>query len=62
MEISTSDLKAAFKELTTKEDLKMLIEMMNKRFENMRYCIDKRVGFLGKLIVGFNLPILMLAP
>jgi len=49
-----------FEKLATKEDLKMLIEMFNKRFEDMRYYIDKRIGFLEKLIVGFNLPILLL--
>ncbi len=25
----------------------------------MRYCIDRRVGFLEKLLVGFNAPILI---
>jgi len=57
----------AIKELVTKEDLKMLIEMINKRFEavdkrfeDMRYYIDRRIGFLEKLIVGFNSPILLL--
>ncbi len=41
----------------------MLIEMMNRRFEdiNKRFeVVERRIGFLEKLIVGFNVPILLL--
>ena len=90
--MTKSEFAKMFEKLATKEDLKMLIEMINKRFEavdkrfedmqrymekrfeaidkrfeDMRYYIDKRfevverrIGFLEKLIVGFNLPILLL--
>ncbi len=97
--MTKSEFAKMFEKLATKEDLKMLIEMINKRFEavdkrfedmnkrfedlqkymerrfeaidkrfeNMRYYIDKRfevverrIGFLEKLIVGFNVPILLL--
>ncbi len=49
------------------EDMNKRFEAIDKRFEDMRYYIDKRfelverrIGFLEKLIVGFNLPILLL--
>jgi len=86
--MTKNEFAKMFEKLATKEDLKMLIEMFNKRFEaidkrfedmnkrfeavdkrfeDMRYYIDKRfevverrIGFLEKLIVGFNLPILLL--
>jgi hypothetical protein len=62
-----------WEKLVTKEDLKLLIELINKRFEDvnrrfedinkrfddMRYYLDKRIGFLEKLIIGFNIPILV---
>ncbi len=37
----------------------MLIESIDKRFEDLRYYFDKRIGFLEKLIVAFNVPILI---
>jgi len=59
--------------LATKEDLKLLIDLvnrrfedvnkrfedMNRRFEDLRYYVDRRIGFLEKLIVGFDIPILV---
>lgn len=32
---------------------------MEKRFEDLRCYVDKRVGLVEKLLVGFNVPILM---
>lgn len=34
-------------------------ENMNRIFKNMRYYIDKRIVFLEKLMVSFNVPILV---
>jgi len=34
-------------------------EDVNKRFEDLRCYVDKRTGFLEKLIVGLNVPILV---
>jgi hypothetical protein len=48
-----------WEKLVINEDLKLLIELINKRFEDMRYYLDKRIGFLEKLIIGFNIPILV---
>jgi len=48
-----------WEKLVIREDLKLLIELINKRFEDMRYYLDKRIGFLEKLIIGFNIPILV---
>ena len=73
--------------LATKEDLKMLLEFMekrfeavdkrfedvnkrfeaidkrfedmNKRFEDLTHYIDRRVGLVEKLLIGFNVPILI---
>lgn len=52
--------------VATKDDIKLLIELIykrfedvNKRFEDLRYYVDKRIGFLEKLIVSFNIPILL---
>jgi hypothetical protein len=32
---------------------------MNRRFEDLTHYIDKRVGLIEKLLIGFNLPILI---
>jgi hypothetical protein len=40
------------------EDINNRFEDMNKRFEDLRYYVDKRVGLVEKLLVGFNIPIL----
>jgi len=34
-------------------------EDMNKRFEDLRYYVDKRIGIVERLLVGFNIPILL---
>ncbi len=52
--------------VSTKDDIKLLIELINKRFEDInkrfedpKYYVDKRIGLLEKLIVSFNIPILL---
>ncbi|RLF14557.1 MAG: hypothetical protein DRJ97_05990 [Thermoprotei archaeon] len=40
-------------------DINKRFEGINRRFEDLRYYIDRRVGFLEKLIVGLNVPILL---
>jgi hypothetical protein len=40
------------------EDINNRFEDMNRRFEDLRYYVDKRVGLVEKLLVGFNIPIL----
>ncbi|MEM2340918.1 MAG: hypothetical protein QXV89_06375 [Candidatus Bathyarchaeia archaeon] len=32
---------------------------INRRFEDLRYYIDKRIGIVERLLVGFNIPILI---
>ncbi|MEM2357368.1 MAG: hypothetical protein QXN81_06170 [Candidatus Bathyarchaeia archaeon] len=32
---------------------------MEKRFEDLTHYIDKRVGLVKKLLIGFNIPILV---
>ena len=34
-------------------------EDMNKRFEDLTRYVDKRVGLIEKLLIGFNIPILV---
>ncbi|MEM2996737.1 MAG: hypothetical protein QXK52_04430 [Candidatus Bathyarchaeia archaeon] len=34
-------------------------EDMNKRFEDLTHYVDKRVGLIEKLLIGFNIPILI---
>ena len=34
-------------------------EDMNKRFEDLTHYIDRRVGLVEKLLIGFNVPILI---
>ncbi|MEM1538139.1 MAG: hypothetical protein QXK12_00635 [Candidatus Nezhaarchaeales archaeon] len=53
--------------LATKEDLKLLIDLINrrfedvnKRFEDLRYYVDRRIGFLEKLIVGLIVALIKL--
>jgi len=41
------------------EDINNRFEDMNRRFEDLTHYIDKRVGFVEKLLIGFNLPILI---
>ena len=62
-----------FNRIATKEDIKMILdfmekrfedinkrfEEMNKRFEDIRYYIDKRVGLIERIMIGFNIPILL---
>ncbi|MBS7645403.1 hypothetical protein KEJ44_05105 [Candidatus Bathyarchaeota archaeon] len=75
---------APWDRFATKEDIKMLLDFMdkrfeaidkrfedmNKRFEDLRsysdkrfedltHYIDKRVGLVEKLLIGFNVPILI---
>ena len=40
------------------DDANKRFEDMNRRFEDLRYYVDRRVGLVEKLLVGFNLPIL----
>ncbi|MEM2998492.1 MAG: hypothetical protein QW542_06065 [Thermoproteota archaeon] len=64
---------APWDRFATKEDVKTLLEFMEKRFEDVnrrfedvnrrfedltRY-VDKRVGLVEKLLIGFNVPILI---
>ena len=57
---------APWDRFATKEDIKMLLDFIGKRFETidkrfedlMRY-VDKRVGLVEKLLIGFNVPILI---
>jgi len=45
-----------------KDEIKLVIEVTNKRFEDMNKRFEdmnKRFDFLTKLIVGFNVPILL---
>jgi hypothetical protein len=41
------------------EDINNRFEDMNRRFEDLTHYIDKRVGLIEKLLIGFNLPILI---
>jgi hypothetical protein len=41
------------------EDINKRFEDMNKRFEDIRYYIDKRVGLIERIMIGFNIPILL---
>ena len=41
------------------EDVNRRFEEINRRFEDLRYYVDRRFGFLNKLLVGFNTPILV---
>ncbi|MEM2123127.1 MAG: hypothetical protein QXE79_05785 [Candidatus Bathyarchaeia archaeon] len=34
-------------------------EAMDKRFEDLTHYVDKRVGLIEKLLIGFNIPILI---
>lgn len=51
-----SYLDKRFEELKSYSDKRF--EDVNKRFEDSRYYVDKRVGLVEKLLIGFNLPIL----
>ncbi|MEM2226912.1 MAG: hypothetical protein QW371_03260 [Candidatus Bathyarchaeia archaeon] len=41
------------------EDMNKRFDDINRRFEDMRYYIDKRIGIVERLLVGFNIPILI---
>ena len=41
------------------EDINNRFGDMNRRFEDLTHYIDKRVGLIEKLLIGFNLPILI---
>ncbi len=56
---------APWDKFATKEDVKMIIELINKRFEDvnkrfedLKYYVDKRVSLIEKLLIAFNIPIL----
>jgi len=34
-------------------------ENINRRFEDLRYYIDRRVGLIERIMIGFNIPILL---
>jgi hypothetical protein len=46
-----------FEELRSYSDRRF--EDMNRRFEDMMHYVDKRVGSIEKLLIGFNVPILV---
>ena len=53
------DINNRFEDMNKRfEDVNNRFEDMNKRFEDLRYYVDKRVGLVEKLLVGFNIPIL----
>ena len=41
------------------EDINKRFEDVNRRFEDLTHYVDKRVGLVEKLLVGFNVPILV---
>ncbi|MBS7645094.1 hypothetical protein KEJ44_03515, partial [Candidatus Bathyarchaeota archaeon] len=41
------------------EDMNKRFESMDKRFEDLTRYVDRRVGLVEKLLVGFNIPILV---
>jgi hypothetical protein len=58
--------RLSYHNIATKDDIKMLLEFMNKRFEDvnkrfeeLREDMNKRFDFLLKVIIGFNVPILL---
>jgi hypothetical protein len=72
--------RLSYSNIATKDDIKMLLEFMNKRFEDvnkrfedmnkrfedmnkrfeeLREDMNKRFDFLLKVIIGFNVPILL---
>ena len=54
------DINKRFEDINKRfEDINKRFEDVNKRFEDMRYYVDRRFGFLEKLLVGFNAPILI---
>jgi|GEM_PF-633548 len=54
------DINSRFESIDRRfEDVNRRFEDMNKRFEDLRYYIDKRVGLVEKLLLGFNIPILI---
>jgi len=58
------DVNRRFEDVNKRfEDMNKRFEILesnwNKRFEDLRYYIDRRVSFLEKLIVGLNVPILI---
>jgi len=46
-----------FEELRSYSDRRF--EDMNRRFEDLMHYVDKRVGSIEKLLIGFNVPILV---
>jgi hypothetical protein len=46
-----------FEELRSYSDRRF--DDMNRRFEDLMHYVDKRVGLLEKLLIGFNVPILV---
>ncbi|MEM2902149.1 MAG: hypothetical protein QXO32_05405 [Candidatus Bathyarchaeia archaeon] len=41
------------------EDVNRRFEDVNRRFEDLTRYVDKRVGLVEKLLIGFNVPILI---
>ena len=41
------------------EDMNKRFETIDKRFEDLMRYVDKRVGLVEKLLIGFNVPILI---
>ncbi|MEM3607295.1 MAG: hypothetical protein QW238_00330 [Candidatus Bathyarchaeia archaeon] len=41
------------------EDVNRRFESVDKRFEDLTRYVDRRMGLVEKLLVGFNIPILV---
>ncbi len=41
-----------------REDLKLIIDVFNRRFEDLRYYVDRRLSVVERIVIGFNIPIL----
>ena len=53
------DINRRFEDINKRfEDMNRRFEDINKRFEDIKYYVDKKVGLVEKLLIGFNLPIL----
>ncbi|MEM2473859.1 MAG: hypothetical protein QXX00_04555 [Candidatus Bathyarchaeia archaeon] len=54
------DVNRRFEDMNTRfEDMNKRFEDMNKRFEDLMRYVDKRIGLVEKLLIGFNIPILI---
>ncbi|MBS7656219.1 hypothetical protein KEJ50_06985 [Candidatus Bathyarchaeota archaeon] len=53
------DINKRFEDINRRfEDVNRRFEDMNKRFEDLTRYVDKRIGLVEKLLIGFNIPIL----